>query len=256
MRILEKHAIEACPIAAVLYSGGPDALRSGRVWIDRDAICYSGANLLPVNADEKAAIGFARLAIAEGRRCSSIVGRRPATETLWAELQWAWGPARAIRDRQIVMVDGSKSDVTADPGVQRATRADIEPFFAAAVEMYIEEIGASPTAHDGGASYRRRALELIDDGVAFIRTDGDQVVFKAELGALSPQCAQLQGVWVHPDLRGQGFGTAGTAAVLQLARERGVDQISLAVNDFNSAARYAYERCGFSEIAEQMVVLF
>ncbi|WP_153505195.1 GNAT family N-acetyltransferase [Cumulibacter manganitolerans] len=256
LRVIERHPVEACAVGAVLYPAGPHALRSGRLWMHGDAVCYSGANLLPVNADEQAARAFADLAIAEGRRCSSIVGRLPATAVLWEALRPAWGPARAVRDRQIVMVDEGPCRVTPDPAVRRALPADLGSFFAASVEMYLEEIGSSPTAHDGGASYRRRAMELIEDGVAFLRTDGDQVVFKAELGATTPRCAQLQGVWVHPDLRGRGIGTAGTAAVLSLARKCGVRRISLAVNDYNTPARHAYERCGFRAVAEQMVVLF
>lgn len=254
--ILRRDPVEALPVAAWLGSGGPTQLGTRRIWLCGDALCYSGANLLPVHADEQAARAFARLAIDEGRRCSSIVARLPSAHALWAELEPTWGPARAIRQRQIVMVSDSPAPVPADPDVREAVAADFDRFYAASIEMYIEEIGISPVAHDGGHAYRWRASELISSRQAYIRTDGPDVVFKAELGAVSADCAQLQGVWVHPDLRGQGIGTAGTAQVLALARRRGVSLISLAVNDFNHAALHSYARCGFRQVAEQMVVLF
>lgn len=254
--LLEAHPVEGVAVADWLQRYGRDALRWKRVWLYGDALCFSGANLLPVNADDAAARVFARLAAEQGRMCSSIVGRLPATATLWRELEPSWGPAREIRSRQVVMVSDGDCPVTPDPQVREAGSADFDAFYQASIEMYIEEIGASPIAHDGGHAYRSRISELIGNRVAYVRTDGDRVVFKAELGAVTPRCAQLQGVWVHPDLRGNGVGTAGTARVLELARKRGVGTIALAVNDFNSAARYAYEQCGFREIADQMVVLF
>jgi len=55
--------------------------------------------------------------------------------------------------------------------------------------------------------------ELIAGGRAFARFEGGDVVYKAEIGALSAKVGQIQGVWVHPDRRGHGLGASGTAAV-------------------------------------------
>ena len=54
-----------------------------------------------------------------------------------------------------------------------------------------------------------RVSELVSAGRAFARFEGDQVVFKAEIGALSQRVGQIQGVWVHPAYRGRGLGTGG-----------------------------------------------
>lgn len=256
LAFLERDPVEAAPVTAWLRSTGPRGLGLRRLWLHDEGICLSGANLLPVLASEEATRAFAVLALAEGRRCSSIVARRATMECLWPLLEPRWGPARAIRGCQVVMCSDGPASLDPDESVRRATSDDFEGFYRASIQMYIEEIGVSPVAFDGGHAYRRRASELIGDGVAFIRTDGDQVVFKAELGVVAPRCAQLQGVWVRPELRGQGIGAAGTAQVLRLAREAGVGTISLAVNDFNHAALRSYERCGFGKIAEQTVVLF
>ena len=79
--------------------------------------------------------------------------------------------------------------------------------------MFIEEVGVDPRANDGGRGYRRRVANLIAAGRAWARFENGEVVFKAEVGSLSPTVGQIQGVWVHPDRRGHGFGTLGTAAV-------------------------------------------
>jgi uncharacterized protein len=80
-------------------------------------------------------------------------------------------------------------------------------------------------------------------------------MFKAEIGALSPATAQIQGVWVRPDLRGRGFGTAGMAAVLRLGLQL-APTVSLYVNDYNTAARRLYQRLGLAQVATLRTVLF
>lgn len=257
LAVLDLDPVESVAVAAWLEREGLErALGTGRIWLHGESVCYSGANLLPVNLDTASARAFADLAVVEGRRCSSIVGRLPTAVELWRELEPRWGPARAVRRRQLVMASRSGPAIGHDPLVRRATAADLEKFYEVSIEMYLEEIGSSPTAHDGGFAYRHRIRQLIRDGLAFLRIDGGEIVFKAELGAVSSRCAQLQGVWVRPDLRGKGLGTAATASVVRMARESGMSTISLAVNDFNATAVGAYLRCGFQIVGAQMVVLF
>ncbi|UMG94883.1 GNAT family N-acetyltransferase [Nocardioides sp. TF02-7] len=59
-----------------------------------------------------------------------------------------------------------------------------------------------------------------------------------------------------PHRRGEGLATAGMAAVVQLVRERIAPSVSLYVNEWNHAARLAYERVGFRESARFATVMF
>ena len=68
--------------------------------------------------------------------------------------------------------------------------------------------------------------------------------------------AQVQGVWVHPDYRGQGLAVAGMAAVVRDALRRVAPTVSLYVNDYNAAARRVYARCGFTQVDTFATVLF
>ena len=81
-------------------------------------------------------------------------------------------------------------------------------------------------------------------------------MFKAEIGAATAEVCQVQGVWVHPSLRGQGLGAAGTAAVVEPARASVAPVVSLYVNDYNVAARRTYERVGFRQVGTFASVLF
>ncbi len=122
--------------------------------------------------------------------------------------------------------------------------------------MFTEEVGVSPTSGDGGASYRARLEQLIRGGRAFARIEGGQVIFKAEIGAVTPQACQVQGVWVRPECRGQGLAAPGMAAVVVEAARSIAPVVSLYVNDYNQPARAAYRRAGFAETGRFMSVLF
>ncbi|MFJ6810403.1 GNAT family N-acetyltransferase [Streptomyces anulatus] len=221
------------------------------------SLCYSGANLVPICAGPEAVRAFADRARRAGRRCSSIVGPAESTTRLWRLLEPTWGPAREVRANQPLMVtEGLSADVTPDPLVRRVRKDETEVLMPACVAMFTEEVGISPLAGDGGLLYQARVAELIGTGRSFARIDDGKVVFKAEIGAATPQACQIQGVWVAPEHRGKGLSEAGMAAVLRYALADVAPVVSLYVNDYNTPARKAYRRVGFREVGAFMSVLF
>lgn len=221
------------------------------------SLCYSGANLVPICAGPEAVRAFADRARRAGRRCSSIVGPAEPTTQLWRLLEPSWGPAREVRGNQPLMVaESPAADVTPDPLVRRIRKDEMEVLMPACVAMFTEEVGISPLAGDGGLLYQARVAELISTGRSFARIDDGKVVFKAEIGAATPQACQIQGVWVAPEHRGKGLSETGMAAVLRYALADVAPVVSLYVNDYNTPARKAYQRVGFREVGAFMSVLF
>ncbi|MGH3991381.1 MAG: GNAT family N-acetyltransferase, partial [Pseudonocardiaceae bacterium] len=145
--------------------------------------------------------------------------------------------------------------VPADPLVRPVRPDELDRYLPAAIAMFTEEVGVDPRLPDGGAGYRARVAELIAAGRAFARFEGAEVVFKAEIGALSAIAGQIQGVWVHPDRRGQGLASAGSAAVVERLQRMG-RIASLYVNAHNLPARAAYQRVGFTQVGSFATVLF
>jgi predicted GNAT family acetyltransferase len=240
--------LEPGRLGAQMWGHGP----GGRL----ASLCYSGANLVPVAATPDAVAAFAERALRQGRRCSSVVGPAAEVQALWALLRRQWGPARELRPVQPVMVTRGPPPVPPDPLVRRVRMDEIDILWPACVAMFTEEVGVSPTAGDGGASYRARLQQLIRTGRAFARIEGRRVIFKAEIGAVTPLACQVQGVWVRPERRGQGLAAPGMAAVVAEATRVIAPLVSLYVNDFNRPARAAYRRAGFTETGRFMSVLF
>ncbi|WP_059011629.1 GNAT family N-acetyltransferase [Streptomyces specialis] len=222
------------------------------------SVAYSGANLVPVRTGTAALRAFADRALREGRRCSSIVGPAEATARLWAHLEPRWGPARQLRPCQpLLATRAMPRGVTPDPLVRRVRKDEMELVLPASVAMFTEEVGVSPLdAEDGGLTYQARVAETVGTGRCFARVEDGRVVFKAEIGAVTPDACQLQGVWTAPDRRGRGLATAGLATVLRHALAEAAPVVSLYVNDFNTPALTVYRRLGLTRVGTLMSVLF
>ncbi|GAA2840866.1 GNAT family N-acetyltransferase [Kitasatospora paracochleata] len=265
LEILHRDPVANAFVATRVEAVGLDPWRLGGEmwgWHDEDgrleSLCYAGANLVPVNAGPQAVRAFAERAKRQGRRCSSIVGPAESTAALWALLERSWGPAREVRAHQPLMATATRATgVEPDPLVRRVLRNEVEAVMPACVAMFTEEVGISPLAGDGGLLYQARVAELVAAGRSFARFGEDgEVVFKAEIGAVTAGACQVQGVWVAPEFRGRGLSETGMAAVLDFALTDVAPVVSLYVNDFNVRARAAYHRVGFREVGAFMSVLF
>ncbi len=254
-------------VAGRVETAGTDPARmGGQLWgyYERGSLvsaCWAGANLVPVEATPAAVEAFADRALAHGRRCSSLVGPAPAVLGMWELLAPEWGAPRDVRPVQPLMLLETDSPLPADPGVRMGTRADLDLLMPACVAMFTEEVGYSPVSGDGGGSYEARVKQLVDTRRSFVRIDHHpgavpEVVFKAELGAVSRRVAQVQGVWVAPRHRGRGLTAPGMAAVVAATRRDVVPLVSLYVNDFNTRALAAYRRAGFHRVGTFATVLF
>ncbi|WP_433549333.1 GNAT family N-acetyltransferase [Streptomyces sp. CA-294286] len=263
MALLESEPVNNAFVTSRVRVAGLDPWRlGGEMWGWYEggrlrSLCYSGANLVPICATPEAVRAFAERARRTGRRCSSLVGPAEPTAELWRLLEPSWGPAREVRARQPLMAaDRMPDDITPDPLVRRVRKDEMDVIMPACVAMFTEEVGVSPMAGDGGLLYQARVAELVGAGRAFARTEDGKVVFKAEIGAVTSDACQIQGVWVAPEHRGRGLSVTGMAAVLRHALAEVAPVVSLYVNDFNAPARASYRRVGFREVGEFMSVLF
>ena len=227
-----------------LTRGGPDR-----------SLVFVGNSVLPLRGDpeDHRALGTALGGMGLGPM--SVHGRREQVAAQWEALRERWGEAREFRSDQHLMVLREPVDpaLVAD-GVRLARIEEFEPVLEAAAAMYREELRADPFAVGAGIPFRRRVARSLARGRTWVRTDRGAVIFKADVAAVSPRVAQLQGVWVHPDRRGAGLGSGGTAAVSAALRARGLTT-SLVVNGSNVAARAAYRSIGMVDAVDYATVL-
>lgn len=268
-------ALEVCrrdPVASVVaavqaehlgYSRTVGAQMLGIFGSDRgvtrpEALCWFGANLVPVGVEERHLDPLTSYLRRRGRRCSSLVGPAEQVLALWERLEPHWSEPREVRADQPSMVVDSDPLIDPDPHVRLARVEETSLVVPASVAMFTEEVGYDPTV--AGGAYASRVAELAAGERTYVRIEdlggGPEVIFKADVGALAIGVAQIQGVWVHPERRGEGLGKRGMAAVVADVRARLVPTVSLYVNGYNHSAIATYERVGFRQVGSYATVLF
>lgn len=221
------------------------------------SICWASANVVPVESDATSRAMFAERMRRWRGRVASLLGPRDEVVDLWSALEPHWGAPRAIRSHQPLLSTStppSALGVELDARVRPAHAAEVDLVLPAAVHMFTAEIGYAPFS-GSSRSYRGSLASLIARGHTYVVVEGGEVVFKTDIGSLALGCAQLQGVWLAPHLRGQGLAVPMLAAVMEQVMAGPAPMVSLYVNDFNAAALATYDRLGFAPVGDFTTVL-
>jgi len=220
------------------------------------SLLMTGANIVPVNTSLIARQEFATALNRSGRRSSSIVGPAEEVLDLWNKVSDNWGPAREVRASQPVMAIRMNSTKEIDHDVRYSNLSDLDDLLPACIAMFTEEVGISPTANGGAGAYRNRISELVSARRSFVKYLGSELVFKAEVGTVGAGVAQIQGVWVKPEFRGQGISVPAMASVVKLVLADIAPLVSLYVNDYNEVALNTYRSVGFEHVDTFATILF
>ena len=238
-------------------TGSLSAVLGHRVDGELTSLCWASANVVPVGTTAESRSAMAERMRRWRGRCASIFGPRDEVEDLWSHLEPHWGRARARRSRQPLLVADrppSSLGVDLDPRVRPAVPADLDLVLPAAEHMFTAEIGYPPyTGNSRG--YRGSLAALIGRGHTYVVIEAGEVVFKTDVGSLALGCAQLQGVWLAPRLRGRGLAVPMLASVVEQVMVGQAPLVTLYVNDYNGPARATYARLGFREVGDFATVL-
>jgi ribosomal protein S18 acetylase RimI-like enzyme len=217
--------------------------------------CWAGANLVPIELAPELAGLVAMAAHRSGRRYASIFGPAETVLAIHAALEQLGQVAHEVRDHQPLLTISGPPAVRPEPALGFGQLADFDKILPACAAMFEEEVGYSPYL-GGREYYSRRVRSLVRQGHSLVHVNAEgQVVFKAELGAVTQEVTQVQGVWMNPEFRGLGLSAGYMAAVVVLAQTL-APVTSLYVNDFNAKARATYDRVGFRQVGTFATVLF
>lgn len=265
------YLISLLEVTGTAQLGSPAGTLYGIFDGDRPVAAYwVGGNIIPVAATSATNQVLASKLNADGRYSCSIIGDRDVVLDLAQRLNW--GRPRGVRSRQPLLAISSDPLVAPDEHVHRVTLDHLSSVFPASVDMFTKEVGFSPI-EDGTSSYLARIRGIIRSKNCYARisdtlpqggpvrrwpaTDQDeQVLFKADIGIRARRIVQVQGVWVHPQVRQQGLGAAGMAAVVERTREKGHSTVSLYANDYNETALRMYARVGFEQVGTFATIMY
>ncbi|MDR3070355.1 MAG: GNAT family N-acetyltransferase [Propionibacteriaceae bacterium] len=237
----------------ILVNGGVGKV-FGWPYRQPNSFLHVGTNLAPLSLTGECIPAFVE-AVGRRRVSQSIVGESWLVLPFWQELSKRYGlefsQIREVRAEQPLMALFNEPRVVFNPNVRRMDWRDFPSYYLASKAMYSEEVGTVPP----GDSYLSYCRWMVGTGRAFGLVQDGQVVFKADLGSSSGGVGQIQGVWLHPKLRGQGLSApalAGACRIIQLE----YPTISLYVNSFNIRALRLYQALGFTQIGEFATILY
>ena len=76
--------------------------------------------------------------------------------------------------------------------------------------------------------------------------ESGKLIFKAEVVSDTPEATYLEGVWINPEMRSEGWGTRCVSQLVRIVlTEKPRASVCLFVNEQNSAALRFYHRVGF-----------
>ncbi|MFN4160242.1 MAG: GNAT family N-acetyltransferase [Gemmobacter sp.] len=140
----------------------------------------------------------------------------------------------------------------ADDGITPASAADAGVLCDWRTAYQAEVLGAG--AAEAGRLAQRDIEGYLAAGSHRVLWRGGQPVAFCGFNAALPDIVQVGGVWVPPDLRGQGLARRAVALHLAEARDAGVRRACLFAA--SEAAERAYRAIGFGPAAPMALVLF
>ena len=122
-------------------------------------------------------------------------------------------------------------------------------------QQFEEELGGPDYLRESWDEAWADLSETIRSGVALIAEERERPVgfVFCVLGDTGRKTAHVTDLYVTPEVRSRGVGTALLARVVEPAREAGLDHVSLEVLTQNTEARRLYDRLGFVSVDVFMV---
>jgi putative acetyltransferase len=130
--------------------------------------------------------------------------------------------------------------ITAEPFDSHDARRLVEALDAALTELY-------PPGQRFGPNLKAEHLED-GHGTFVVARDGDRAVACGAIRLLDLRTAEAKRMYVEPDHRGRGVGSAVLASLEASARQLGAQRIVLETGVHQEAAISLYRRAGFTQI--------
>jgi ribosomal protein S18 acetylase RimI-like enzyme len=172
-----------------------------------------------------------------------IRGEQETVESFWNYYSDGKQAARLICRELLLKRQTIPTNVDVVPGLRRATLADLEMIVTVNASMACQENGINPLAKDG-VGFRQRSARRIRQGRSWVWIENEQLVFKTDIIAQTPQAAYLEGVYVAPEKRGKGHGLRCLSQLTEYLL-MGVGSVCLTVNEKYPETLNFYKRAGY-----------
>ena len=127
--------------------------------------------------------------------------------------------------------------------LRRATAEEVDLVVPVHAAMTLEETGVNPLETDP-AGFRERCARRIQQGRVWVCVKDGQLLFKADVISDLPEVNYLEGIYVIPERRGQGFGTRCMKQLTNTLLTH-TKSVCLLTKEEKSAAQACYRSAGY-----------
>jgi predicted GNAT family acetyltransferase len=249
LSFLEKRPLHTAYLAGLIRDNGvQNSLNRGTFYGYRNAngqlegVALIGHAILMETESDLALQAFAETA----EQCKSshmVMCEEDRIDRFWGHYTEAGQEIRHASRHLLLELRWPTEGSQQTPGLRVATLEDIELLIPVHAQMAQAESGIDPRNTDA-SGFRSRYARRIEQGRTWVLTVDDRLIFKAEVVSETPETAYIEGVWVNPDVRGQGYGRRCMSLLAKLLLGR-TKSICLFVNDDDEEAQRFYQQAGY-----------
>lgn len=183
-----------------------------------------------------------------------LMGESGQVQSFWRFYAPSGGAPRKTRDVTIMEQRRPFEGCRELEGLRPARPQEAEEVAALHASMVREETGDDPLASEP-ESFRLRCLRRIERGRTWVWAEGGRILYKADVIALTPEAAYVEGVYVSPLERGKGHGRRCLA---QMGRQllKHVNSVCLFVDEENTRGRSFYLSVGYTPASSYNILYF
>jgi uncharacterized protein len=214
-----------------------------------EGVALVGHATLFETSNETALAAFARL-VHKSDNVHMIMGEEARVERFWHHFTAAGsvphqvGRELLLEQRATMLMPDRAEMRQKVHGMRLATLADLSLVMTTHARMAYEELGCVDPIVADPKGFPERCARRIQQRRVWVLIENGSLVFKADIVADTPDAIYLEGIYVNPEKRGQGYGLSCLAQLSRHLLKR-TGSICLLVNEANHMAHTFYRRAGF-----------
>lgn len=163
-------------------------------------------------------------------------------------------PAPRLACRELLFEQRQRQQLGEEiPGLRLATSAELDLVTRVHAELASEETGVNPLAVDPNG-FRMRCARRIHQDRVWVNVKDGRLLFKADVITQLKEVTYLEGVYVAPEERGNGFGASCIRQLTNHLLEHS-KSVCLLIKEQNAAAGACYRKAGY-QLREYYETLF
>jgi ribosomal protein S18 acetylase RimI-like enzyme len=176
-----------------------------------------------------------------------IRGEQNKIECFWSHYTAGNRRPRLLCGEFLLQLKAIPPSATPISGLRLATADDLDIIVEVNAALVCDESGVNPLLRDP-QGFRERAARRIGKGRIWVWIENQKLLYKTDIVAETPQTIYLEGVYVHPEHRKQGYGLRCISQLASTLLDR-TETICLTVNEKSLGTQRFYKRAGYEFVS-------